>query len=97
MTSDPLTPLIVISWIIRCGAQLRKTPNHIVYKANLINKIKEAFEPLPKDMKAACARFHSHIEAVVDAEGLLIIITCMPLFYFSKIDFWLRYSLSFPF
>lgn len=54
------------------GRTVEKDTNHIAYnsKAKLIDNIKEAFEPLTKDiMKAACARFQSQIETVVDAEG----------------------------
>ena len=49
-----------------------KDTNHTACntKTQLIDRIKEAFEGLSKDtVKAACARFQSRIQAVVDAEG----------------------------
>lgn len=65
-TSGPLTPLVVILflWITTCEAWSRNT------KAQLIKRIKEVFEDLPRDtMKLTCARLCSQIEDVVDAEG----------------------------
>ena len=39
-------------------------------KAELVAKIKEVFEDLPRDtVRDACARFRSRLEAVVEADG----------------------------